>query len=68
MIYLEEHREVGDGPEKAEQLAKIHEDYSEIAMVNSQFSHHLLFVRAIWLTEKTECYSLESLTGSTANR
>lgn len=47
MIYLEEHREVGDGPEKAEQLAKIHEDYSEIAMVNSQFSHHLLFVRAI---------------------
>ncbi|VDN58393.1 unnamed protein product [Dracunculus medinensis] len=41
MIYLEEHREVGDGPEKAEQLAKIHEDYSEIAMEDIMMARSL---------------------------
>jgi hypothetical protein len=34
MIYLEEHRDVGDGVERARQLATDHEEYAEAAMVN----------------------------------
>jgi hypothetical protein len=34
MIYLEEHRDVGDGVDKAHQLAVAHEQYAEAAMVN----------------------------------
>lgn len=33
MMYLEEHREVGDGPERAELLAKQHDEYSQTAQV-----------------------------------
>lgn len=33
MIYLEEHREVGDGTEKAEQLSIAHQEYTLMAMV-----------------------------------
>ena len=33
MLYLEEHREVGDGREKALQLAELHQQYVKIAMV-----------------------------------
>ncbi|KAM3729038.1 Guanine nucleotide exchange factor DBS [Dirofilaria immitis] len=32
MIHLEEHREVGDGPKKAEKLAQAHAEYSQQAM------------------------------------
>ncbi|TKR81009.1 hypothetical protein L596_014959 [Steinernema carpocapsae] len=32
MIYLEEHREVGDGPERVEALAEFHQDYVDTAM------------------------------------
>lgn len=42
MIYLEEHREVGDGPEKAEQLAEAHSEYSQQAMVCSTPFNNLL--------------------------
>lgn len=34
MIHLEEHREVGDGPKKAEQLEQAHAEYCQQAMVH----------------------------------
>ncbi|VBB35601.1 unnamed protein product, partial [Acanthocheilonema viteae] len=33
MIHLEEHREVGDCPKKAEQLSHAHAEYCQQAMV-----------------------------------
>jgi hypothetical protein len=34
MIYLEEHRDVGDSVDRARQLATDHEEYAENAMVS----------------------------------
>jgi hypothetical protein len=34
MIYLEEHREVGDGPEKGQTLGDAHAEYAKDAMVS----------------------------------
>uniref|UniRef100_A0A915AZA4 DH domain-containing protein n=1 Tax=Parascaris univalens TaxID=6257 RepID=A0A915AZA4_PARUN len=41
MIYLEEHREVGDGVVKAEQLAQTHADYAKHAMEDVQVARAL---------------------------
>lgn len=38
MIYLEEHREVGDGPDKAQALADAHAEYAKDAMVSTNSS------------------------------
>lgn len=37
MIYLEEHREVGDSVDRAQQLAEEHEEYANNAMVRINF-------------------------------
>ncbi|KAI6192215.1 DH domain-containing protein [Aphelenchoides bicaudatus] len=41
MIYLEEHRDVGDGVERARQLATDHEEYAETAMSDVQDARDL---------------------------
>ncbi|VDM41494.1 unnamed protein product [Toxocara canis] len=41
MIYLEEHREVGNGVAKAEQLAQTHAEYAEHAMEDVQMARAL---------------------------
>uniref|UniRef100_A0A914UMR1 Guanine nucleotide exchange factor DBS n=2 Tax=Plectus sambesii TaxID=2011161 RepID=A0A914UMR1_9BILA len=41
MIYLEEHREVGDGPDKAQTLADAHADYAKDAMEDVEASRAL---------------------------
>lgn len=40
MIYLEEHRDVGDSVHKADELAHQHEEYASNAMVS--FKHEIL--------------------------
>uniref|UniRef100_A0A1I7RJS6 CRAL-TRIO domain-containing protein n=2 Tax=Bursaphelenchus xylophilus TaxID=6326 RepID=A0A1I7RJS6_BURXY len=41
MIYLEEHRDVGDGVEKARKLAEDHDEYAETAMSDVQAARDL---------------------------
>lgn len=41
MIYLEEHRDVGDGVDRAHRLATEHEEYAENAMVGQPSKHYL---------------------------
>ncbi|KAI6227532.1 DH domain-containing protein [Aphelenchoides fujianensis] len=41
MIYLEEHRDVGDGVERARQLAADHEEYAEATMADVQAARNL---------------------------
>ncbi|VDD93194.1 unnamed protein product [Enterobius vermicularis] len=41
MMYLEEHREVGDGPSKAEMLSQAHAEYSEHAMEDVKLARSL---------------------------
>uniref|UniRef100_A0AC34GP61 Uncharacterized protein n=1 Tax=Panagrolaimus sp. ES5 TaxID=591445 RepID=A0AC34GP61_9BILA len=41
MIYLEEHRDVGDSVHKAEELARQHEEYASNAMADVQMARAL---------------------------
>ncbi|KAH7698415.1 hypothetical protein AAVH_34492, partial [Aphelenchoides avenae] len=70
MIYLEEHREVGDSVERAQQLAEEHEEYANNAMTDVQMARalqesgdELMLTKDVELTDSLapKCEELERM-------